>query len=44
MYEDYKVLFGKEPPKANLVSIYINSQHMESRAESYFGEIYFSKK
>ena len=44
IYEDYKTLFGKEPPKANLVSIYINSQHTKSRAESYFGEIYFSKK
>jgi len=44
IYADYKTLFGKEPPKANLISIYINSQHTKSRAESYFGEIYFSKK
>ena len=43
IYEDYKTLFGKEPPKANLISIYINSQHTKTRAESYFGEIYFSK-
>ena len=44
IYNDYKDLFKKEPPKATLISLYINSQHTESRAESYFGEIYFSKK
>lgn len=44
VYNDYKALFGKRPPKANLICIYINSQHTKSRAESYFGEIYFSKK
>lgn len=44
IYNDYKDLFKKEPPKAKLISIYINSQHTKSRAESYFGEIYFSKK
>ncbi len=44
IYNDYKELFEKEPPKAKLISLYINSQHSKSRAESYFGEIYFSKK
>jgi len=44
IYSDYKELFEKEPPKAKLISLYINSQHTKSRAESYFGEIYFSKK
>ena len=44
VYDDYKALFGKEPPKANLISIFINSQHTKSRAECYYGEIYFSKK
>ncbi len=43
IYDDYKLLYDKEPPKTNLISIYINSQHTKSRAESYFGEIYFSK-
>ena len=43
VYEDYKKLFGKTPSKANLITLYINSQHTKSRAESYFGEIYFSK-
>jgi len=44
IYNDYKELFEKEPPEARLISLYINSQHTKSRAESYFGEIYFSKK
>jgi hypothetical protein len=44
IYNDYKELFEKEPPEAKLISLYINSQHTKSRAESYFGEIYFSKK
>jgi hypothetical protein len=44
LYEDYKTLFGKKPSKANLISIFINSQHTKSRAECYYGEIYFSKK
>ena len=44
IYEDYKSLFGQDPPEANLISIYINSQHTKSRAESYFREIYFSKE
>jgi len=44
IYNDFKDLFEKEPPKATLISLYINSQHTKSRAESYFGEIFFSKK
>jgi len=44
LYDDYKELFEKEPSEAKLISLYINSQHTKSRAESYFGEIYFSKK
>jgi hypothetical protein len=44
VYEDYKTLFDKDPPKASAVSVYINSQHTKNRAESYFSEIYFSKE
>ena len=44
VYDDFKELFEKEPSEAKLISLYINSQHTKSRAESYFGEIYFSKK
>jgi len=44
IYEDYKRLFGKEPPSAGGVGFYINSQHTRSEAESHLGEIHFSKK
>jgi hypothetical protein len=44
VHDDYKALFGKEPSKANLISIFINSQHTKTRAECYYGEIYFSKR
>ena len=44
VYEDYKRLFGKEPPKAGGIAFYINSQHTQSTAESFLDEIYFSKK
>lgn len=44
VYEDYKRLFKKEPPKAGGVALYINSQHTQGKAESSFTEIYFSKK
>jgi hypothetical protein len=44
VYEDYKRLFKKEPPKAGGVAFYINSQHTQSSAESFLGDIYFSKK
>jgi hypothetical protein len=44
VYDDYQALFGKKPPQANLISLFINSQHTQSRAECYYGEIYFSKQ
>ena len=44
VYEDYKRLFGKEPPKVGGVAFYINSQHTQSSAESFLDDIYFSKK
>jgi hypothetical protein len=44
VYEDYKKLFGKEPPRVGGVAFYINSQHTRAEAESYLAEIYFSKK
>jgi hypothetical protein len=44
VYDDYQALFGKEPPKTSLISIFINSQHTKSRAECYYGEISFSKR
>lgn len=44
VYEDYKRVFGEEPPKCNGAGVYINSQHTESQAISYFADIYFSKE
>jgi Protein of unknown function (DUF3047) len=44
VYEDYKRLFGKEPPGVGGVSLYINTQHTQDDAETCFGPIYFSKK
>ena len=43
VYEDYKRLFKKEPPKTGGISIYINTQHTQGKAESFFDHIYFSK-
>ncbi len=44
VYEDYKRLFKKEPPTAGGITLYINSQHTQGKAEAYFSEIFFSKK
>ena len=44
VYEDYKKLFGKEPPPIGGVAFYINSQRTRSEAEAYLHEVYFSKK
>jgi hypothetical protein len=42
--EDYKRIYGEEPGESvGAVSISINSQNTHSRAESYFGGIYFQK-
>lgn len=35
-YEDYKKLFGREPPRVAGVRIQINSQHTETLGESFF--------
>jgi hypothetical protein len=43
VYEDYKRLFGKEPPRVGGLVLYINSQHTRTKAETAFGPIYFSK-
>jgi hypothetical protein len=43
VYEDYKRLFKKEPPKIGGITIQINTQHTQGRGESYYDDIYFSK-
>lgn len=44
VYEDYKKLFGKEPPPVAGVRLQINSQHTKTSAESYFGDVMFKKQ
>lgn len=41
VYEDYKKLFGKEPPPVAGVRLQINSQHTKTSAESWFGDVAF---
>ncbi|CAG1064586.1 hypothetical protein BAC1_00147 [uncultured bacterium] len=43
VYDDYRALFKEEPPKAGSVSIMIDSDDTDSSAESFIGDIYFSK-
>jgi hypothetical protein len=44
VYEDYKRIYGEEPAEpVGAVSISINSQNTNSRADSYFGEILFRR-
>jgi hypothetical protein len=44
VYEDYKKLFGDEPPAVSGMRLQINSQHTETSAESYFAEVAFQKR
>lgn len=44
VYADYKNLFKEEPPKVGRVSVMIDSDDTKSSAESFFGDIFFSKK
>lgn len=44
VYEDYKTLFKEEPPKAGSVSVMIDSDDTKSAAESFIGDIIFSKE
>jgi hypothetical protein len=44
VYEDYKKLYGSEPPTVNGVRLQINSQHTKTSAESYFADVVFKKQ
>ncbi len=44
VYEDYRKIFGKEPPKIEGLRLQINSQHTKSSAESFFADIAFEKR
>lgn len=44
VYEDYKKLFGEEPPPAKGVRLQINSQHTGTSAESWFADVVFKRQ
>ena len=44
VYEDYKRLFNEEPPKVGSVALMIDSDDTKTSAESFFGDIYFSRE
>ena len=44
IYEDYKKLFGAEPPAASGIRLQINSQHTETSAESLFADVVFKSQ
>jgi hypothetical protein len=44
VYEDYRKLYGSEPPVVNGIRLQINSQHTERAAESYFADVVFKKQ
>jgi hypothetical protein len=41
VYEDYKKLFGAEPPAVSGVRLQTNSQHTGTSAESFFADVVF---
>jgi len=43
IYDDYRNLFGGEPPRIAGIRIQINSQHTDSSGESYFADISFER-
>jgi hypothetical protein len=43
VYEDYRNIFGKEPPRIAGIRIQINSQHTDTSCESFFADIGFEK-
>jgi len=42
-YEDYRELFGKEPPHIAGIRLQINSQHTETSGESFFADVMFKR-
>ena len=43
VYEDYRNIFGEEPPQIAGLRIQINSQHTETSCESFFADITFER-
>jgi hypothetical protein len=44
VYEDYRGLFGKEPPRIAGIRLQINSQHTETSGESFFADVLFKRQ
>ncbi|MEK6531530.1 MAG: DUF3047 domain-containing protein [Deltaproteobacteria bacterium] len=44
VYADYRRLFSEDPPKAGRVSVMIDTDDTKGHAESFIGNIFFSKK
>lgn len=44
VYKDYKRLFNEEPPTVGSIALMIDSDDTKTSAESFFGDIYFSKE
>lgn len=44
VYEDYKKMYGSEPPLVSGMRLQINSQHTGTSAESYFADVVFKKQ
>ena len=44
VYDDYKKLYGDEPPVVKGMRFQINSQHTKTSAESWFADVVFQKR
>jgi hypothetical protein len=44
VYEDYRELFEKEPPRIAGIRLQINSQHTETSGESFFADVLFKRQ
>jgi hypothetical protein len=44
VYDDYKKLYGSEPPAVNGIRLQSNSQHTGTSGESYFADVIFKKQ
>ncbi len=42
--QDYREIFGEDPPQVGGISLMIDSDHTRSQAESYFGVIEFQSR
>ncbi len=44
VYDDYKKLYGAEPPAVNGIRLQSNSQHTGTSGEGYFADVMFKRK